>query len=562
MANIFRGPDFVARREFPPVLGVTAFAASSLLATVLATSGIIPLPLSAENACCAQAIQQRPGLNADTSADLPSTLRSAVPAPPVVSSPYAIPLKAQWQPSDTSFGTPKALTQDGFQSVPALQLAPIGPYNSWLPADTSSDMPSTLRTIPAAPFVPSLTLSAITRLWQPADTTADMPPTLRAIAPPIVPAPGIGPSRPWWQPADASSGTAKTLTQDAQLPRFVAPQFAPSSTPAAGWLNGDSTHGQPITLQAIIPPPPVVVAPHFPPPRFWWQPADTSRGADKELTQDAQAPVFAAPQFASSLAPLASWLPADTSADMPSVLRTIAPPIVPGPTSWPLNTWWLPADASASMSPVLRSIAAPFIPTLAIAPLNVQWVLADTTADMPPTLRAPILPPPVGLVAAHFVSPRVWWQPLDTSLREPQTLQPATYQNLVVDPLYVGAGTLRNFTGAGTLRNFTATEHAMTTLSSKTVTEQKTVTFDYTIDNPALPLTFLALVQTLSVGNDTLAGDALIMGSAQVNGVKVLMLATVGLLNCDYRLICYVRAADGQVHGKDVTLPIRANAAA
>lgn len=105
MANIFRGPIYVGRREVPPTHWITAFAVPSLLATTLATAGTIPLPLGAAHLPPAQIYPQRHLLvqNADTSQGTPKALLADAQAPFFVR-PHIGPQQPAFLPFDTSLG--------------------------------------------------------------------------------------------------------------------------------------------------------------------------------------------------------------------------------------------------------------------------------------------------------------------------------------------------------------------------------------------------------------------------------------------------------------------------
>lgn len=193
MANIFRGPLIVGRRD-PPIQNTTLIVGPSLLATTLAIAAAIPLPLGAAHLGSAQTYNPAP--------------RNFVNA-------------------DTSRGTPKTLIAD---SKTAQFLTPqLAPQqhgrNEFLNADTSQDTPKTLFSDATTP-ANNRTASAPSILRLGADTTLDTPTVLLAAIPaPLVNAPQFQADRIRTIPADTSRGTAKALTFDSVLPRFNAPHL-------------------------------------------------------------------------------------------------------------------------------------------------------------------------------------------------------------------------------------------------------------------------------------------------------------------------------------------------
>src|SRR6184192_1175682 len=143
MADILRSPLFATRREVAPVHRLSVFVWPSLLTTVLAVAGQIPLPLGAAHAMPLQ-IQRQPHQlvqNADTSHGTPKTLTADKQLPFFVS-PHFTPhprRPAQWLNPSTTAGTPKTLTAD--KQLPFFVSPPFAPLTksvvNWLPADTS-----------------------------------------------------------------------------------------------------------------------------------------------------------------------------------------------------------------------------------------------------------------------------------------------------------------------------------------------------------------------------------------------------------------------------------------
>lgn len=199
MADIFRGPLYVNKRELEPVHQFSAWIAPSLLTTVLAVAGQIPLPLSAAHALPLQV--ELPRINADTTQDQPLTLRPI--AAPFVVPPHAQPLQH--------------------------------PRLEWLPQDTSAGIPLELRAVVILPPPPGLSfqLAPLRFWWQPQDTTGATPKGLFGDAvPPLVDTPAFAPlHKPAlnWLPADTSQ-TAQVV--------FLPPGTVTPPTPPVVIIEG------------------------------------------------------------------------------------------------------------------------------------------------------------------------------------------------------------------------------------------------------------------------------------------------------------------------------------
>lgn len=244
MANIFRGPLYVGRREVAPVLQLGALAVTSLLATTLATA---PLPVGAQS----------------------------------------FPLQVRFAPgltpnADTSHGTPKTLTADAqlpFRVLPQSVADPIRPVT-----DATRGTSLALITVPA-PFVPVLHSAPARSLWLPGDESVGSP---KGLIPdkqlPFPPQVQTQPDR--LRPVvDTSQDTPKPLIADKQAPFFVAPPPGPIATP---YLPFDTSLEMQASLRTLVPP--FVPGPHYPPPRLLWLPADESAGTAKPLFADKQLP--------------------------------------------------------------------------------------------------------------------------------------------------------------------------------------------------------------------------------------------------------------------------------
>lgn len=255
MAEIFRPPLVVGRRERAPVHGLGAIVFPSLLVTTLAALVSAPFTPNA----CASAPQRRPAIFSDTTLDVPKTLTADAGLPFFVPPHFAPSAKRTRGvlPPDTTIDTPKPLTAD--RQLPFF----VTPHFA-------------ARVRPA-------------RFTQPADTTRGQPVTLQVIIPaaPLVNPPHFSPLRAWFQPEDGSAGTPKALYADAQKPFFVAPHLAKLeprdiappddasqiawaslrtplplppgrvafvAAPRWAWLNGDTTQQTPPVASGAVPP--------------------------------------------------------------------------------------------------------------------------------------------------------------------------------------------------------------------------------------------------------------------------------------------------------------------
>ena len=266
MADIFRGPILVNRREPSPAHNVVAFVVPSLLVTTLAVTALNILPITAAKANYTAPHDTRMlVLNADTSRGMPKTLYADAQLPANVKpnyGPNGQPI-AQWLPADTSRGTPKTLTADAqLPTFSAPKFAPVNvPGNGVLPADTTRGQPITLQVV--------------------------LPPV------PIVNVPKFDAQRFWWQPADTSRGTPKALTADAQLPVQNYQHSQPDRVrPVAD--TSQSSYGT--TNVAVIQPIPIgktsyVAAPIWP----WINPDTTQESPPVAIQNVAPAPVVVVP---------------------------------------------------------------------------------------------------------------------------------------------------------------------------------------------------------------------------------------------------------------------------
>lgn len=364
MADIFRGPLLVNKREQPPVLSVVAWVGQALLLTTLA---VLPALPPGEAQCASAPSLNR--INPDTSRGTPKTLTADAQLP-VGKTPLWDPLVFPRLFSETSKGTAKTLYPD--------ISAPVG-------FEQTSPVPQLVRTV-----------------W---DTTKSQSITLQVVVPPppVVNPPTFAPYKFWYQ-SDTSTGTAKTLTQDAQLPVGYG-----QTTPAPQLVRMvvDTGHGQPITLQVIVPPAPVVNPPHIAPVKFWWQPPDTTKGTAKPLYPDAQLPV-GYEQTASvgdRVRPVA-----DTSRGTPVELFPVV--VTPLPVGeqlllGPQRFFFQPDDTSTSAyGPTHPIIVIPLPPGQAgfvAAPRHV-WQVRDTSTWAYSTLYPPPYVPPAGSTGTSCIT--------------------------------------------------------------------------------------------------------------------------------------------------------------
>lgn len=360
MADIYRNPVQVTRREFPPALNLrsAAVVVGSLLTTTLAV----------------------------VAAALPFNNASAFP------SQSHDPVARHAQVADSTRGTPKTLTADTLRPAqnPTVRQVDIRRYLS----DTSADSPVALLGATPAPFLPILHQAPARFTWQPADTSKGLakplfadsttpnfnpsqflvervrfsPDTSQDSPLPLLSAPLVAPLFNPIQLApdrlrpvvDTSKGTAKTLTADAQPPVNNEPQFLVERTRHSPDTSASSAR---VLLTTLAPDPisnEIVLAPDRVRPVY-----DTSKGTPKTLTRDAQAPVFnPAPTLLDRVRPVAN-----TSAGTPAALLPVVfvqPPFRAWPQ--PVIQWaQFLTDTSRGSSSVLLSGPA-YIPWGATQP--------------------------------------------------------------------------------------------------------------------------------------------------------------------------------------------------
>lgn len=248
MANIFRGPLYVARREVAPVLQLGALAVTSLLATTLATS---PLPVGAQSFPLQVEVKAGLNPNPDTSHGTPKTLIADAQLPFAVLQQTA-PDRVR-PVVDASQETPLALLTVVLPApfVPVLHSAPA--RSLWMPADESSGSAKPLIPDKQAPFFVAPQFGPVAKPYLPFDTTLELSSVLRAVVvAPFVPGPHYPPPRLMWLPADESSGTAKGLIPDKQLP-FSNLQQTPPDAIRPVWDTSQSAYAttKPVVVIAL-----------------------------------------------------------------------------------------------------------------------------------------------------------------------------------------------------------------------------------------------------------------------------------------------------------------------
>jgi hypothetical protein len=402
MADIFRGPLFIGKREFAPVLSVTALAVSSLLTTTLAV--ILSLPPGAQSL---PPQVQHPGhqvaLNQDTTCDSPQTLRPDKQLPFFNAAHFVQPHKyRQWLNQDESAGTAKTLIRDNQAPVfvPAYFAPSAKAVAGWLPADATRGTPKGLTADKQLPFfvAPSFAPNAKpARGLLPAETSLKQPITLQTIVlpPPIVPTVYLSPLRFWWMPDDSSSGIAKVAFADARLPFQSQPYTVDPEV--RRWVV-DTSLGSPAPIRTVVAAPlPPGLSAHIPVQRRTWPVVDTSRGTPKGLTADAARPFPSTPFFA-----IGRQFPIrDTSAGIAAPLRTIvAPPFITAVwlqverpqqvvarsfinTPPALLPGILDLSRIYTVAPIDRTFSiGPFVRTYTVAPSNRTYTIASLSYNL------------------------------------------------------------------------------------------------------------------------------------------------------------------------------------
>ncbi len=348
----------------------------------------------------------------DTTRGTPKPLIADAAAPAGADQTYTAPDRIR-PVTDTTRGTPKVLL---VEPLPPGAIGWASPEDAVRRiVDTSHGTPKPLVADAQAPFfVASHFAPSIksVRGWLPLDTSQRQPINLQVVAQPLpngLNAPHFAPVRAWFAPADSTRGTPKTLVADAQAPVFVAPHFAPSAKPIAGWLPADTTERQSILEQAF---PAGLSAPTFGPLRASFQPASTTAGSPKPLLSDAQLPF----RIVQHSPPDRRRPVVDTSRGTPGVLLPVELPPGRAVYSTPLRQWFAPADTTRGIPKTAFDDAqAPvFNPPAPV--LDAIRPVADTSQSTPAAF-IPLALPPGG--RAEFFALRFQWSPPDVCLGTP-----------------------------------------------------------------------------------------------------------------------------------------------
>lgn len=378
MADVFRGPLVVGRRDPPPTTASTLFLTASLLVTTLAFA---PLPIGAQS--FPQQLQHelhQVSLNADTTRGTPKTLLLDAQRP-VGAVSTLVPDRLHWLPDDSTNGIPENLR---VLVAPVVVTAHFPPARyPWLLADTTQAQPVTLRALPPAPFVVQLDIEPLRYPWVLPDTSR-----------------GGQQLRP---DAQAPVGSAASVVTPDQLRRLV-----------------DTSTGTPAVLRAVTPPAPFVPPLDVEQQRYPGLPDDTSAGTPVTLRPDAQAPVGIAQTYSppDRVRPVV-----DTSTGVAGVLRPDAQaPVGTGQTYTPPDR----IRAIAQVQPqsqllTLLALQAPFIPTPHVYVLRYPWLPDDTSTSTAETLR-PDAQVPTGTQQTYTPPDRI--RPvIDTTVGVPNALR-------------------------------------------------------------------------------------------------------------------------------------------
>ncbi len=98
-------------------------------------------------------------------------------------------------------------------------------------------------------------------------------------------------------------------------------------------------------------------------------------------------------------------------------------------------------------------------------------------------------------------------------------------------------------------------------LPAKTPTEEKLVTFDFTIEAVAGSILSSPTVAKSVISGIDLGAAALTVSSVSVIGLQAQALVSSGLDGVTYQLTCTVNADNGEVHQSLASLPVNVTAA-
>jgi hypothetical protein len=222
----------------------------------------------------------------DTSRGQPITLQVIVPPAPFFVLPHQPPAKSWWQPADSTHGTPKTLTADAQLPVQNLQLTP--PDRVRPVVDTSQSTPESLLPVAAVPLpIGQASFVGLQRFWhQPPDTSQSTQRTLDSVPLPVGQASFVGLQRFWFQPADTSQSSPKVTYGDMQLPAGQSPAFAPIALVRNVVDTSQSAYGASQAFVNIPVPPGAVLPPIL--PRWAWQNGDTTQESPPVAIQGVQ----------------------------------------------------------------------------------------------------------------------------------------------------------------------------------------------------------------------------------------------------------------------------------
>jgi len=379
MADIFRGPLVVGRRD-APLSRTTLAVSASLLATTLAGAGQIPLPLGAAKSL--PTLQHRKDrLTTDTSRGMAIELRGIVqprpqPNPSSIATPVARALGA-----GTHAGAPLTLLAPAVLPRPQPNPSSVStPWGAWQNRDTSQTSIRFLGLDPIASSVPE----------------------------------SINPPR--FQHGFTNTTYRNKATLDAVI---VVPPVVPGLLLAPLSIRdiGDETSSSARAIRDVVAAAPVVNLQYAALGRLADAPAQQAQWP-KALYADATAPTVNALDVARYLPRLTS----DTTAGTPATVRTV---VIQAPVV-NLAQGLLPfmrtlAETSAGTPPTLRPVVQVPVANPPQSVLPFMRPLAETSLGTAPTLRPVIVPAPIAN-APQLQTYRLHILP-DTSIGTAKTLR-------------------------------------------------------------------------------------------------------------------------------------------
>jgi hypothetical protein len=405
MANIFRAPLAVARREIPPVLqGFASGVIVSLLVTVL---GTLAMPAGKQTAPGAAQHPSSLRTNANTSQGSPKTLLADAQYPVGTELPPSS-VKLPWIVSGTALGSPATLRSTVAPVVPSQLNQPGRAADRAVNPDTTCSTPKVLFADAQPPIgaeVFPATLLHAARLAVNVDTSR----TATCLYVPVVTPPPfiVAPTAAWHQRpslsvgSETSQGTAKALIAETQQP--VGTELQPRLALQRS-VGADTSQSAFAALNAGVVAPPFV--PGLTAFTALWPVtainASTSQGTAKALIADAQQPVGTGLQ--PGLTPQRA-IGLDTSRSAAPVLYVgvVAPPVIPTQTSftgqWPataVNASTSQGTAKALIVDAQQPVGTGLQPGLALQ----RAIGLDTSRSAVALLALPAAP----FVPASFIS--------------------------------------------------------------------------------------------------------------------------------------------------------------